>query len=125
MPEPPENSSNPTPLRGSDPLRCQAQMRISNPIPKVSILVMAAAVVYTLLISGQERMADGGLSGDEMYLAEKIFSVLPAISLFATLGLGLWRAHKAGSWFWFLTQVFAFPSTYIYTLFVNRGEETN
>lgn len=100
-------------------------MRMTNPIPKVSLLVMTAAVLYLLLISGQERMADGGLSGDEMHLAEKIFSVLPAISLFATLGLGLWRAHKARSWFWFLIQLFAFPSTYIYTLFVNRGEGPN
>jgi len=100
-------------------------MRLSNPIPKVSLLVMAAAALYMLLISGQARMADGGLSGDEMHFAEKVFSVLPAISVFATLGLGLWRAHRAGSWFWFLVQLFAFPSTYIYTLFVNRGDGPN
>jgi hypothetical protein len=96
-------------------------MRISNPVPKISLLIIAAAALYLLLISGQERMADGGLSGDEMYLAEKVFSALPAISVFATLGLGLWRAHRAGSWSWFLVQLFAFPSTYIYTLFINRG----
>ena len=100
-------------------------MRISNPVPKISLLSIAIAVLYLLLISGQERMEDGGLSGGEMFLAEKVLSVLPAISVFATLGLGLWRAHRAGSWFWFLIQLFAFPSTYLYTLFVNRGEGPN
>lgn len=83
---------------------------------------MAAAALYLLLISDQERMADGGLSGDEMHFGEKVFSVLPAISVFATLCLGLWRAHRTGSWFWFFFQLFAFPITYVYTLFVNRGE---
>jgi hypothetical protein len=100
-------------------------MRISNPIPKISLLIIAAAFLYLFLISGQDRMADDGLSGEEMYFAEKVFSVLPAVSVFATLGLGLWRAHRAGSWFWFLGQLFVFPSTYIYTLFVNRGEGPN
>lgn len=97
-------------------------MRFPNLVPKLSLLLIAAAALYLLLISGQARMADGGLSGEEMHLAEKLFSVLPAVSVFATLGLGLWRAHKARSWFWFLVQLFVFPSTYIYTLFINRGE---
>lgn len=98
-------------------------MRISNPAPKISLLIFAAVIFYWIAISGQARMADGGLSEDEMYLPEKIFSVLPAISLFATLGLGLWRAHNAGSWFWFLLQFFLFPTAYFYTLFVNRGDD--
>jgi len=97
-------------------------VRIFNPIPKLSLLTFVAVFLYWLAISGQERMSDGGLSGDEMYLGEKLFSMLPALTLFATLGLGLWRAHKAGSWFWFFVQLFIFPSTYVYTLFVNRGE---
>lgn len=100
-------------------------MRIFNPVPKISLLIFAAVFLYLLAISGQARMADGGLSGAEMLLPEKIFSLLPALSVFATLGLGLWRAHKAGSWFWFLIQLFVFPTAYIYTLFVNRGERPN
>ena len=59
---------------------------------------------------------------DEMFWFEKVFSTFPAISVFATLGVGLWRAHRAGSWFWFLTQLFVFPVAYIYTLFVNPGQ---
>lgn len=97
-------------------------MRLFNPIPKISLLIIAAALAYLFLISGQDRMADGGLTGDEMHVVEKVFSALPAASLFATWGLGLWRAHKAGSAVWFLLQHFVFPSTYVYTLFVNRGD---
>ena len=100
-------------------------MRVSNSIPKISLLILVAAILYVLAISGQPRMTDGGLSGEEMYLPEKIFSVFPAISVFATLGLGLWRAHRAGSWFWFLAQLFVFPTAYVYTLLVNQGERPN
>ena len=100
-------------------------MKVSNPIPKISLLCFAAAVGYLLLISGQARMADGGLTGDEMHVAEKVFSLMPPASLFATLGLGLWRAHKAGSRLWFFVQLFVFPSTYIYTLLINQGEGPN
>ena len=100
-------------------------MKVSNPIPKISLLCFAAAVGYLLLISGQARMADGGLTGDEMHVAEKVFSLMPPASLFATLGLGLWRAHRAGSWLWFFLQLFVFPSTYIYTLLINQGEGPN
>lgn len=99
-------------------------MRLRNPIPKASLIVIGAMILYFFAISSLERMADGRLSGDEMYLAEKIFSVLPAILVVATLGLGLWRAHRAGSAFWFVVQLFVFPSAYIYTLFVNRGDST-
>lgn len=97
-------------------------MRIANPIPKASLLIFAAAFLYLALISGQDRMADGALSGDEMYFPEKILSLLPALSIFATLGLGLLRAHRAGSGFWFLLQLFLFPTAYLYTLLFNRGE---
>ena len=97
-------------------------MRLSNPVPKISLLIFAALALYLLLISGQPRMSDWLLEGDEMFWFEKVFSTFPAISIFATLGVGLWRAHRAGSWFWFLTQLFVFPIAYIYTLFVNRGE---
>jgi hypothetical protein len=100
-------------------------MKVSNPIPKISLLAIAAAIGYLFLIPGQARMADGGLSGDEMHAAEKFFSAMPAASLSATLGLGLWRAHKASSWLWFFLQLFVFPSTYIYTLLINRGEGSN
>jgi hypothetical protein len=70
-------------------------------------------------------MADGAISGDEMYLAEKIWSLLPSLSVFATMGVGLSRAYKARRWGWFWLQVFVFPLTYIYTLFVDRGDGFN
>ena len=100
-------------------------MQLRNPVPKISLLILVAAPLYLLLISGQDRMSDGGLSGDEMYLAEMIFSLLPALSIGATLGLGLLRAYKARRWGWFWIQVFVFPLAYIYTLFLDRGEGPN
>jgi len=100
-------------------------MTLRNPVPKISLLIIALTVIYFFAISGQERMADGGLSGDEMYLAEKIFSVMPSLSAFATIGVGLVRAYKARRWLWFWGQVFVFPLAYVYTLFVNRGEGPN
>lgn len=100
-------------------------MKLRNPVPKVSLLILASAPLYLFLISGQARMADGGLTGDEMYLAEKIYSLLPAFSVFATLGVGLVRAYKSTRWGWFWLQVFVFPLAYIYTLFVDRGDGFN
>ena len=100
-------------------------MRISNPVPKISLLVIAAVVLYLALISGDPRMADGAITGNEMFWYEMVLVCLPAPSIIATWLLGLWRAHKAGSWSWFLLQLFLFVTAYIYTLFVNRGERPN
>lgn len=97
-------------------------MNLRNPVPKISLLILASLPLYMFLISGQARMADGGLTGDEMYFAEKIYSLLPSLSIFATLGVGLSRAYKTARWGWFWLQVFVFPVTYVYTLFVDRGD---
>jgi hypothetical protein len=99
-------------------------MRLSNPVPKISLLTFGAIALYLLAISGQPRMSDGGLDGDEMFWYEKLLSTLPAISLFATLGLGIWRAYRARSWTWVVAQLFLFPITYWYTLRVNRGADS-
>ena len=93
-----------------------------NPVPKISLLILASAYLYLYLISGQPRMADGGLSDDEMYFVEKVFSLVTALSVFATMGVGLLRAYKASRWRWFWLQFFVFPFAYVYTLFVNRGD---
>lgn len=96
-------------------------MTRENTIPWIALGLLAAAVAYLWLISGQPRMADGGLSGDEMNLAEKAFCLTVPLSVFAAMAVALRRAYLDGSWFWFLGCLFAWPLTFVYTLLINRG----
>ena len=93
----------------------------SNFIPKISLGLLAVTIVYLLAISGQTRMADGGLSGEEMYLPEKLLALAVPISVFATIAIGVTRASRAGSWLWLLTCIFVWPLSFFYTLAINRG----
>jgi len=81
-------------------------------------------IVYLLAISGQPRMADGGLSGAEMYLSEKILALTVPFFLLATVAIGATRAIRAGSWLWLLSCIFIWPLSLVYTLAINRGSET-
>ena len=95
----------------------------SNIIPKISLALLAVTVFYLLAISGQPRMADGGLSGEEMYLPEKLLALAVPLSVFATMAIGVTRAIRAGSWLWLLTCIFVWPLSFFYTLAINRGND--
>jgi hypothetical protein len=43
------------------------------------------------------------------------------VPTFITVCIAATRAHRAGSWPWFIAAIFAWPASYIYTLWVNRG----
>ncbi|UNK50649.1 hypothetical protein MNR01_06490 [Lysobacter sp. S4-A87] len=95
-------------------------MTRDNAIPYLALLLLLAAAAYLWLISGQPRMADGGLSGDEMSLAEKAFCLAVPLSVFGAMAVAMRRAYLAGSWFWLLACFFAWPVTFVYALMVNR-----
>src|SRR3546814_4501419 len=82
----------------------------SNRIPKISLGLLAVAIVYLLAISGQPRMADGGLSGHEMYLPEKLLALAVPLSVFATMVIAAIRAGRAGSWLWLISCIFVWRS---------------
>jgi hypothetical protein len=98
-------------------------MKNDNAIPYLALAILILAVLYLWAISGQPRMADGGISGDEMSWAEKLFSLAVPLSLFAAMFVAVRRAYYAGSWFWLLACLFILPVTFIYTLVVNRTNE--
>lgn len=98
-------------------------MARSNYIPKVSLVLLAITVGYLFVISGQPRMADGALSGEEMYVPEKLLTLAVPLSVVTTVILGATRAARAGSWPWFLGCIFVWPLSHLYTLAVNRGDE--
>ncbi len=95
----------------------------SNRIPKMALAVFLFAVAYLFAISGQPRMADGGLSGEEMYLAEKLLTLAVSIAMIANIIIAAVRANRAGSWLWLLASIFLWPVSLVYTLLVNRGHE--
>ena len=95
-------------------------MTRDNVIPCLALGLLAAAVLYLWAISGQPRMADGGLSGDEMYLAEKALCLVVPLSVLAAMFVAMRRAYLAGSWLWFLACLFVWPVAFVYTLLVNR-----
>lgn len=94
----------------------------SNPIPKFGLLGLALPFVYLLAISWQERAKDFGLTADEMYWPEKVFVLVCVAPVLATWLLGAYRAHLAGSWRWFVGCFMFWPLSFVYTLFVNRGD---
>jgi hypothetical protein len=96
-----------------------------NRIPKVSIVLVAACFAYLalLVLLGQERAMDWGLSGDEMYLHEKVLALAGGVGIAATWLLGMYRAHLAGSWRWFVACLFFWPTSFVYTLLFNPGRE--
>ena len=95
----------------------------NNAIPIISLALLALTVLYLWAISGQARMADGGLSGDEMHLGEKALALAVPLSVFASMFIAMRRAARAGSWPWFLVCFFVWPATFFYALVVNRGPE--
>lgn len=97
-------------------------MTRDNLIPWIALGLLATAFLYLWSISGQPRMADGGLVGSEMYLGEKLLCIAGALSVIAALVVALRRAYFAGSWFWLLICLFFWPATFVYTLAVNRTD---
>ena len=95
-------------------------MKNDNLIPLVSLALLCSSFAYLWAISGQPRMADGGLSGDEMSWAEKVFVLIVPLSTLATMCIAVRRAYWNGSWFWSLACLFLWPLAYVYTLLVNR-----
>ena len=93
-----------------------------NLIPAVSLALIVLAVFYLWAISGQPKMADGGLSGDEMIIGEKVLTLLVPLSAFASMFVAMRRAYRAGSKFWLFVCLFFWPSSYLYALVVNRHE---
>ena len=97
----------------------------SNAIPKLALLLFLVAFAYlaSLILLGQERAMDWGLDGEEMYLHEKLLSLAVAGGGIATWFLGMYRAHRQGSWRWFVACLFAWPMAFVYTLVINTGRE--
>lgn len=97
----------------------------SNAIPKLALLLLLVAFAYlaSLILLGQERAMDWGLDGEEMHLHEKLLSLAVAGGGIATWFLGMYRAHRQGSWRWFVECLFAWPMAFVYTLVINTGRE--
>ncbi len=96
-------------------------MFTSNRIPKIALLLLVIAVAYlaSLVLIGQERVLDWSLSGDEMYLHEKLFALDVAGGGTATWILGIYRAYQHGSWVWLIACALAWPVAFFYTLAIN------
>ena len=97
----------------------------SNRIPKLSLLAIlfAAAYLALLVLLGQERAMDWGLTEDEAYPHEFAISLVAAAGVIATWFLGMYRAYGERSWRWFVACMFFWPVSYVYTLFFNTGHE--
>jgi len=96
-----------------------------NRIPKIALLLLVFAFAYlaVLVLLGQERAIDWGLSGKEMYPHEKLLTLAAAGGCIATWFLGMYRAHRQGSWLWLIACFFAWPVAFVYTLAINTGRE--
>jgi hypothetical protein len=100
-------------------------MQRRNLVPTLSLLLVAAAFLFTAFIVGPASVAHNDAPGDHVDpLAVMIQLVIPILFLPAWL-VGMYRAYKSSNYPWLVSQVILFPSAYIYTLFVNRGSSAN
>jgi hypothetical protein len=89
------------------------------------LLVLGFAYLAFLVVLGQERALDWGLSDDEMFFPEELLSLAMALGIFSTWILSMYRAHLAGSWRWFVVCLIFFPAAYVYSLMFNKGLRPN
>lgn len=91
-----------------------------NLIQKVGLgLTVALFLMCWLLVGGSGSITGGpveilGVPGVVLLLAT-------IIATFATIYIAVGRAHRAGSWFWFFSVILIWPTSYLYTLVVNRN----
>jgi small neutral amino acid transporter SnatA (MarC family) len=97
----------------------------SNRVPKIALLTLLFGFAYIaiLILLGQERAMDWGLSNDEFYPIELVFPLMAGLTVCATWVLSMYRAHRQGSWRWFVSCLFIWPLSFVYTLLVNTGDE--
>src|SRR3546814_15792095 len=96
-----------------------------NRIPKIALLVLLLAFAYlaVLILLGQERALDWGLSSEEMYLHEKLLPLAAAAGGIATWLLGINRTHLPGLWWWIIACMFLWPVPFAYPLVLNTGRK--
>ncbi|WP_296278758.1 hypothetical protein [Pseudoxanthomonas sp.] len=97
-------------------------MRKDNAIPLASLALWGASLAYVWTISGQPRMADGGLSGDEMSLIEMAMMLAVPLATFASMFIAMRRAYWNGSRFWLFACLLLWPLAYVYALLINRTD---
>ncbi|TQM16717.1 hypothetical protein FB548_0085 [Pseudoxanthomonas sp. 3HH-4] len=97
-------------------------MSRDNAIPLASLALWGASLAYLWTISGQPRMADGGLSGSEMSPIEMAMTLAVPLATFATMFVAMRRAYWNGSRSWLLACLFLWPLAYVYTLLINRTD---
>ena len=97
----------------------------SNLVPKIALLtpLFGFAYIAVLILLGQERAMDWGLSGDEFHTFELVLPIMAAVALPATWVLAIYRAYRQGSTLWLLACLLFWPLAFVYTLFVNTGDE--
>jgi hypothetical protein len=88
-----------------------------NLVPKIGLAVVAAFFLYGWAVVGP------GATGSPVAVLGVPGTVLLYAAIFATLAtifIAARRAHRAGSWAWFVAVIFVWPLSYLYALAVNR-----
>ena len=91
-----------------------------NQIPKFGLAVGMAFLLYSWAV------VDPNATGDTIETLGVVGTLLMLVTIcatFATMFIAAWRAHRAGSWRWFLAVIFFWPLCYLYTLAINRRDE--
>jgi len=99
-------------------------MKITNLVPKISVTLVVLIVLYIVLFAMQPRLAPPTY-GDSIDFDMAMIGVALPLSFFPAFMIGLWRAARARDYRWLALQIMFFPSSYIYTLLINKGEGAN
>ena len=83
-----------------------------NVVPKTGLVLVLVFFAYCWAIA----------PGQDLGVLGYVLLYAALIPTFATMYIAATRAHRAGSWGWFFGAILVWPASYLYALWVNRGE---
>ena len=88
-----------------------------NITPKIGLFLVLSFFAYGWTIAGSSA---AGSPVEVLGLFGTILMYAAILATFATMFVAAMRAHRAGSWGWFMAVILFWPLSYVYALGVNR-----
>ena len=88
-----------------------------NLVPKIGLATVVAFFAYGWAVAGSSAT---GTPVEVLGVLGTVLLYTAILATFVTMFIAARRAHRAGSWAWFLAVIFIWPLSYVYALGFNR-----